>query len=164
MKLSEALVQVALKEVGVTEVNGTNCGPRVDEYKASTWLNPKVGWPWCAAYVCWCFREALVLAGIKETKTFKRPRTAGAWDFENWSREQDESTHTKKPHKGDIQAGDILIFTFSHIGIALSSPDKNGNVKTVEGNSNKSGSREGGGVFKLIRNVSKIRSRIRLQI
>lgn len=164
MKLSEALVQVALKEVGVTEVNGTNCGPRVDEYKASTWLNPKVGWPWCAAYVCWCFREALVLAGIKETKTFKRPRTAGAWDFENWSREQDESTHTKKPHKSDIQAGDIVIFTFSHIGIALSSPDKNGNVKTVEGNSNKSGSREGGGVFKLIRNVSKIKSRIRLQI
>jgi hypothetical protein len=164
MKLSEALVQVALKEVGVTEVNGTNCGPRVDEFKAATWLNPKVGWPWCAAFVCWCFREALVVAGIKETKTFKRPRTAGAWDFENWSLEQDKSTHTKKPHKGDIQAGDILIFTFSHIGIALSSPDKNGNVKTVEGNSNKSGSREGGGVFKLIRNVSKIRSRIRLQI
>lgn len=164
MKLSEALIQVALKEVGVTEVNGTNCGPRVDEYKASTWLNPKVGWPWCAAFVCWCFREALVVAGIKETKTFKRPRTAGAWDFENWSLEQDESTNTKKPHKGDIQSGDILIFTFSHIGIALSSPDKNGNLRSVEGNTDGAGSREGGAVLKKTRHISKIRSRIRIMV
>lgn len=164
MKLSEALIQVALKEVGVTEVNGTNCGPRVDEYKASTWLNHKVGWPWCAAFVCWCFREALVVAGIKETKTFKRPRTAGAWDFENWSLEQDKSTNTKKPHKGDIQAGDILIFTFSHIGIALSSPDKNGNIKSVEGNTDGAGSREGGAVLKKTRHISKIRSRIRIMV
>lgn len=164
MKLSEALIQVALKEVGVTEVNGTNCGPRVDEFKAATWLNPKVGWPWCAAFVCWCFREALVVAGIKETKTFKRPKTAGAWDFENWSLEQDESTNTKKPHKGDIQAGDILIFTFSHIGIALSSPDKNGNLRSVEGNTDGAGSREGGAVLKKTRHISKIRSRIRIMV
>ena len=156
MKLSEALVQVALKEVGVTEVNGTNCGPRVNEYKAATWLNPKVGWPWCAAFVAFCFREALALSGVKETKTFKRPRTASAYDFENWSMEQDNSTHTKKPHKGDIKAGDIIVFTFSHIGIALSSPDKNGNVRTIEGNSNPKGSRDGGAVGIHIRSLSKI--------
>lgn len=164
MKLSEALVQVALKEVGVTEVNGTNCGPRVNEYKAATWLNPKVGWPWCAAFVAWCFREALVVSGVKETKTFKRPRTASAYDFENWSMEQDNSTHTKKPHKGDIQAGDIVIFTFSHIGIALSSPDKQGNLNVCEGNTDGNGSREGGAVLKKTRHVSKIRSRIRLMV
>jgi hypothetical protein len=105
-----------------------------------------------------------VLAGIKETKTFKRPRTAGAWDFENWSLEQDESTHTKKPHKSDIQAGDIVIFTFSHIGIALSSPDKNGNIKSIEGNTDSAGSREGGAVLKKTRHISKIRSRIRIMV
>lgn len=164
MKLSEALVQIAAKEVGVTEVNGSNCGPRVDEYKAATWLNPKVGWPWCAAFVCWCVREALTLSGVKETKTFKRPRTAGAWDFENWSLAQDNSTNTRKPHKNDIQAGDIVIFTFSHIGIAVSAPDKNGNVRTIEGNSNKAGSREGGAVVIQKRHLSKIRSRIRFTI
>ena len=164
MKLSEALVQVALKEVGVTEVNGTNCGPRVNEYKAATWLNPKVGWPWCAAFVAFCFREALALSGVKETKTFKRPRTASAYDFENWSMEQDNSTHTKKPHKGDIKAGDIIVFTFSHIGIALSSPDKNGNVRTIEGNTDGAGSREGGAVLRKTRHMSKIRSRIRIMV
>lgn len=162
MKLSEAIVQIAIKEVGVTEVNGTNCGPRVDEYKAATWLNPKVGWPWCAAFVCWCFREALALSGVKETKTFKRPRTAGAWDFENWSLAQDSTTNTRKPHKNDILAGDIVIFKFSHIGIAISAPDKNGNVVCIEGNTDGAGSREGGAVLRKTRHVSKIRSRIRI--
>jgi hypothetical protein len=164
MKLSEAIVQIATEEIGVTEVNGTNCGPRVDEYKAATWLNPKLGWPWCAAFVCWCFREALALSGVKETKTFKRPRTAGAWDFENWSLAQDDTTNTRKPHKNDIQAGDIVIFTFSHIGIAISAPDKNGNIKIIEGNSNKAGSREGGSVVVQKRHFSKIRSRIRFTV
>lgn len=164
MKLSEALVQIAAKEVGVKEFNGTNCGPRVDEYKASTWLDARMGWPWCAAFVCWCVREAMVLAGVKETQTFQRPRTAGAWDFENWSMRQDGSTHTKKPHRGDILPGDIVIFSFSHIGIATSSPDKNGNVRTIEGNTDGAGSREGGAVLRKTRHVSKIRSRIRFTV
>lgn len=162
--LPEALVKVARAEIGTSEVNGTNCGPRVDEYKAATWLNPKVGWPWCAAFVCWCVREALAATGMKETKTFKRPRTAGAWDFENWSLAQDKSTWTRKPHKNDIQAGDIVIFKFSHIGIATSAPDKSGNVKTIEGNTDGAGSREGGAVLAKVRHVSKIRSRIRFTV
>jgi len=116
----------------------------------------------CAAFVCWCFREALILSGVKETKTFKRPRTAGAWDFENWSLAQDSTTNTRKPHKNDILAGDIVIFKFSHIGIAISAPDKNGNVVCIEGNTDGAGSREGGAVLRKTRHVSKIRSRIRL--
>lgn len=164
MKLSEAIVEIAKKEIGVTEINGSNCGPRVNEYKAATWLPANKGWPWCAAFVCWCVREALTLTGIKETKTFKRPRTAGAWDFENWSKDQDNSTNTKKPHRGDIQSGDIVIFTFSHIGIATSAPDKNGNVRTIEGNTDGAGSREGGAVLAKTRHISKIRSRIRFTI
>lgn len=163
-KLPTALVTAALAEVGVAEVGGTNCGPIVDTYKAATWLDPKKGWPWCAAFVCWCVREAMNAAGIKETKTFKRPRTAGAWDFENWSLAQDDSTSTKKPHRGDIQRGDIIVFKFSHIGIALSAPDKKGNVQTVEGNTDGAGSREGGAVLKKTRNVSQIRSRIRFTV
>jgi hypothetical protein len=59
MKLSQKLVDLAKKEIGVEEVNGSNCGPRVDEYKAATWLNPKKGWPWCAAFICWLFREGM---------------------------------------------------------------------------------------------------------
>jgi hypothetical protein len=158
------IVRIAKAEVGVREVANTNCGERVDEYKAATWLNPKKGWAWCAAFVCWVVREAMASAGVKQTKTFKRPRTAGAWDFENWSLQQDKTTNTKKPHGGDILPGDIVVFTFSHIGIAVSSPNGNGIVKVVEGNTDTVGSREGGGVYLKSRHISKIRSRIRFTI
>ena len=163
-QLPAHIVRLATAEIGVTEVNGTNTGPRVDEYKAATWLDPKKGWPWCAAFVCWVVREAMTAAEIKETKTFRRPRTAGAWDLENWSRAQDATTWTRKPHRGDIEPGDIVVFTFSHVGFAVSRPDKKGYVFTVEGNTDSSGSREGGGVFRKRRHVSQIRSRIRFRI
>ncbi len=157
-------LKIAQAEIGVEEVNGSNCGPRVNQYKASTWLPADKPWPWCAAFVCWCVREAMKASSIHETPTFKRPRTAGAWDFENWSRAQDSTTWTRKPHRGDILPGDIVIFRFSHIGIALTAPDKNNNILTVEGNTDKAGSREGGGVYRKSRNLSSIRSRIRFRL
>jgi hypothetical protein len=57
-----------------------------------------------------------------------------------------------------------VVFTFSHIGIAVSPPDEDGNVATVEGNTDAAGSREGGGVYRKSRHVSKIRSRIRFNV
>jgi cell wall-associated NlpC family hydrolase len=162
--LQQYIVSVATAEVGTEEVDGSNCGPRVNEYKAATWLDPRHSWPWCAAFVCWVVREALHLAKVPETATFKRPRTAGAWDLERWSLEQDATTNTKKPHRGDIQPGDIVIFKFSHVGFAVGKPDANGYVLTVEGNTDGQGSREGGAVLRKRRHVSQIRSRIRFTV
>jgi len=162
--LAHKIVELAAKEVGVEEIDGTNCGPRVNQYKAATNLPPDEPWPWCAAFVCWLVREAMAATGIKETARFKRPRTAGAWAFENWSLSQDATTQTRKPHRGDIQPGDIVVFTFSHIGIAVGEPDAEGYVATIEGNTDAAGSREGGGVFRKRRKLSAIRSRIRFTI
>ena len=157
---AEKLVALARKEVGVEEVNGTNCGPRVNEYKAATWLDSTKSWPWCAAFICWLFREAM-----KDGKySFERPKTAGAYDFENWCREQDTTVLLKKPHNGDIKPGDIVIFNFSHIGLAIGTPDSSGFVKTIEGNTDGVGSREGGAVLEKRRKISSIRSRIRVVI
>jgi hypothetical protein len=164
MKLSDALVKIALDEVGTEEIDGTNCGPRVNEYKAATNLPPKESWPWCAAFVCWCVRAAMRAANVVETVGFKRPTTAGAWDFENWSKRQDQTTQTKREPGNDIKAGDIVIFRFSHIGIAVSSPDYNGYVETVEGNTDGQGSREGGAVLRKQRHVSKVKTRIRFMV
>ena len=162
MKLAQRLVELAKKEVGVEEIGGTNCGPRVNEYKAATWLPPDQAWPWCAAFIDWLVMTAMAESGQKYT--FERPRTAGAWDLENWSMKQDGSTWTKlNPQAGDIAPGDIVIFTFSHVGLAIGTPAK-GVVETVEGNSNAQGSREGGGVWKQTPKLSKIRSRIRFTV
>ena len=157
--IPEKMVSLAREEIGVSEVDGTNCGPRVDDYKAATWLDADKGWPWCAAFICWLLREAIE----GEEMSFKRPRTAGAWDFENWAKQ--ESTHgieLRKPTNEDIKAGDIVIFTFSHIAIAVKDVDSSGYVVTIEGNTNGAGSREGGSVLEKKRHVSKIRSRIRI--
>ncbi len=163
MKLAAELVKLALKEVGTEEIDGTNCGPRVNAYKAATNLDPTESWPWCAAFICWLVREALASTGVPQTATFKRPTTAGAWAFESWSRNQDNTTNTKKPHDGDIKPGDIVIFSFSHIGIAISEPQL-GHIETVEGNTDTAGSREGGGVYRKTRKLSQIRSRIRFTV
>jgi cell wall-associated NlpC family hydrolase len=158
LSFASKLIALAKKEIGVEEVDGTNCGPRVNEYKSATWLDSTKSWPWCAAFICWLFREV-----IKDDKyPFKRPQTAGAYDFENWCKQQPSGVELKKPHKGDIEPGDIVIFNFSHIGLAIGYPDSDGYIKTIEGNTDGAGSREGGAVLEKRRKISSIRSRIRV--
>ena len=165
-KLSDLILSVAAPEVGVEEKpRGSNRGPRVDEYQAATWLKREDWGAWCASFACWVVMIAMqrgAEAGCKYT--FKRPRTAGAFDLEDWSLEQDGSTRTRRRPGTDIQPGDLLIFDFSHCGFATSAPDKNGNVKTIEGNTNPAGGREGYAVLRKTRNVSTIRSRIRFTV
>jgi hypothetical protein len=157
--IGEKMVSLAREEIGVSEVDGSNCGPRVDEYKAATWLDADKGWPWCAAFICWLIREAIE----GEDTRFKRPRTAGAWDFENWAKQESTNgVELRKPTNEDIKVGDIVVFTFSHIGLAVKDADSSGYVVTIEGNTNGAGSREGGSVLEKKRHVSKIRSRIRI--
>tara|TARA_Y100000310_G_scaffold220025_1_gene221472 strand:+ start:293 stop:907 length:615 start_codon:yes stop_codon:yes gene_type:complete len=155
--IPEKMVALAHEEIGVSEVDGSNCGPIVDQYKAATWLDPSKGWPWCAAFICWLVKEAIK----GEEVVFTRPETAGAWDFENWANKQ-KGVELRKPTNHDIKAGDIVVFTFSHIGLAVKDADLSGYVTTIEGNTNGEGSREGGAVLEKRRHVSKIRSRIRI--
>ena len=157
--ISEKMVSFAREEIGVSEGDGSNCGPRVDEYKAATWLDADKGWPWWAAFICWLVREAIEGEDVK----FKRPKTAGAWDFENWAKQHSTNgVELRKPTNEDIKTGDIVVFTFSHIGLAVKDADSSGYVVTIEGNTNGAGSREGGSVLEKKRHVSKIRSRIRI--
>lgn len=163
MTLATKLVELAENEVGIEEVDGTNCGPRVNQYKSATNLPAAESWPWCAAFICWLVREAMNELGIAETATFKRPTTAGAWDFENWSKRQDNTTLTRRSFGSDVRPGDIVIFTFSHIGLAVGTA-REGHVQIIEGNTDKQGSREGGGVFVKTRPLSKIKATIRFTI
>ena len=157
MKLADKLVSLALHEIGVEEVDGANCGVRVDQYKSATNLPPHESWPWCAAFVCWLVREAIRTDG---PYTFARPPTAGAWDLENWSKKQDGSTHTLRNPGNDIKAGDIVIFKFSHVGLCVRGAEA-GRIRTVEGNTDSAGSREGGGVFQKSRSLDSVKTRIR---
>ena len=148
------MVRVARDEVGVRESpRNSNRGKRVREYQAATWLEG-TGWAWCAAFVCWVCREAGMTADW-------RPQTAGAWDFERWARKCPRARLVKPAHKELMRAGDIVVFVESHIGIAADDQDGS-EVRTIEGNTDASGSREGGGVYARTRRVSEIRSFIRI--
>lgn len=167
--IAQEIARTAKGEIGNEEMNGTNTGPQIQKYFLADSYDPNGskpgddGYAWCAAFVCWVIREALAKVGAKETQGFKRPTTPGAWAMENWSLAQDATTWTRKPHRGDITAGDIVVFRFSHVGFAVSAPDKGGYLTTVEGNTDTKGSREGGGVFQKRRHISEIRSRIRFR-
>lgn len=162
--IQQAIVEICTEELGTHEIEATNCGPRVNEYKAATNLKPDENWPWCAAFVCWVVREAANRAGVKFTETFRRPTTASAFALELWSMTQDKSTNTKAKPGRDIKAGDIIVFKFSHCGFAASSPDANGFFYAYEGNTNDAGSRDGGSVLKKMRHISKVRCRIRFTV
>lgn len=161
MSLNQFIVSVAMNEVGVRE-EGTNVGKRVNEYKACCkGLNPNVPWYWCAAFVCWVIKTAMVASGGKFT--FKPPTTAAAYGFDEWSLAQDNSTKTYRKHPGS-PVGIFSLKSTSHCGIAISAPDKNGYFRTIEGNTNGSGSRNGDGVYAKKRHVSDVRDFIEFKV
>jgi hypothetical protein len=159
-KLPSKIVALSRAEVGTREVGNTNCGIRVNEYKSATKLPPKESWPWCAAFVDWCIMQAMTTGG---PYTFERPTTAGAWALEDWAMNQDQSTWTRRDPGDDLEPGDIVIFKFSHCGFAVDYP-KDGYVGTIEGNTDASGSRDGGGVWTKFRKLTQIKTRIRFTV
>lgn len=164
MKLSERMVQIALAEVGVSEKpRGSNRGPRVNQYQCATDLDRALWGAWCAAFVCWVMLQAMA-AEPGQRYTFKRMTTAAVRLIKTWSLRQDDSTRTRDEPGLDIQPGDIVIYRFSHTGIAVTAPDTNGFVQVVEGNTNKDGGREGWLVCKQTRKCSAIKTRIRITV
>jgi hypothetical protein len=58
MTYRERALQIAISQIGVCEHPAdSNSGDKVRQYQAATALGG-TGWPWCAAFVNWCFREA----------------------------------------------------------------------------------------------------------
>lgn len=149
------LVNVARGEVGVVETS-ENQGPGIQKYWTATTYpggyNDRQ--PWCAAFVSWCVRQS----GIFSEED--RPKSAAAFKgggFEAWAKSK-PSVVAFSMGSRSIKAGDLVIFSFSHIGIATSDSDINGNFRTIEGNTNAAGSREGNGVWEKSRNISVVRS------
>lgn len=163
----ETLAKIAESQVGVVEVGGNNRGPQIQAYQSATWL-AGTGWKWCAAFVCWVVWQALQKTGITPDE-WKRPRTAGAWDLEEWA-------WGNKPHARNLKwtcfkstpttpprRGDICTFTWAHVGIVTGYDPKTKLVYTVEGNAGASDTSDSSadGVKAKKQHVTKIRRLIR---
>lgn len=154
------LADIAARYLGTQEIpRGSNCGPMVDRFKAATDLPSHSDWAWCAAFVSFCVQEF----SQKHPDLSKlEPRLAGAWAFEDWARKNGALIFNCFDEVHKPQAGDIVTFTFSHIGIVAQLLE--GGVSTIEGNSNDQGSREGYEVCRRVRRLSVCRKFIRLPI
>ncbi len=168
--MTSLLVDIAAAQVGVREEGGNNCGAKVREFQKATDLKPGA-WPWCAAFVDWCLREWLAkptaiswLNLQASTPEEWRPKTALAYGFLAWAKSRPKTTLIL-PEDVRAQAGDIVVFDFSHVGIVEYDTGA-GQLLTLEGNTNGRGDRDsetGDGVWRKTRPKSIARNFIRLR-
>jgi hypothetical protein len=129
----------------------------VDEYLRSVGLDPTRGsYAWCASFVFFCFsRAALTVATVNPCV-----RTAGV--MAHWRRAPaaarvaiDEVLATP----GAIRPGTVFVVSHGegkgHTGLV--ERVSGSSIHTIEGNTNRAGSREGDGVYRKIRPLAQIR-------
>lgn len=154
----DEIIDIAATQVGVFETS-QNHGVGIEKYWSacdySEGYNDRA--PYCAAFVTWVIREA----GIFSEKD--RPKTAAAFGYLEWG---DETKGTKVTrHPKSVKKGDITVLEISHVGIATSDSDANGNYTSIEANTSsgvKGSQRDGGGVYRRTRNVSILRGTVTL--
>jgi putative peptidoglycan binding protein/CHAP domain-containing protein len=143
-------VEQARQEIGVMEdPPGSNRGRRVDEYLRAVGLEPTAGsFPWCAAFVYFCFETASLGQGRRNPLV----KTGGV--LEHWNRAALAGAHriTTKDAAARpelIRPGQIFVIGFGriagHTGVIRGV--QGGKLVTIEGNTNVVGGREGIGVF-----------------
>jgi hypothetical protein len=133
----------------------SNSGPEVTQYLARTGLGP--GYSWCCAFVYYCMDEAAKQLGRANPMV----KTAGCLD--HWTKSLARGA-TRIAYKdaidnpGLIRAGMIFIKSsgggLGHTGFV--EKVEGGMLHTIEGNTDGSGTREGGGVYRLKRPVSYV--------
>jgi hypothetical protein len=156
--LLELVLAVAAEEESrkVREVpRNSNRGPAVEGYLARTGLGP--GFAWCCAFVYWCFDEAAKHANLPNPMV----KTAGCID--HWTRAPRRGARRLVARAAVDDPGLVrpgMVFIMDHGGGAghtgLVETVTGGLVTTVEGNTDASGTREGGGVYRLRRKVNSI--------
>jgi hypothetical protein len=147
--LLEAL-QVAASQVGVLEEPpGSNRGPQVDEYITTIGLDPAGQHPWCAAFVYFCFNEAAKMRNVPN------PAIKTASVLDHWNKAGRRGvprllTMEAVNNPALVKSGMIFVISAGggkgHTGLVEAVTG--GKLKTVEGNTNDGGSREGIGVFR----------------
>lgn len=155
--LASVLTIAAAEEAkGVREVpRNSNRGPEVDAYLKRVGLGG--GYAWCCAFTYWCFDEAARAAGRSNPMV----RTAGCLD--HWSRAERAGGRRIVAAQAVadpelVEPGMVFIMDFGggagHTGFVEAV--NGGFITTIEGNTDASKTREGGGVYRLSRKIADI--------
>jgi hypothetical protein len=132
---------------------GSNKGPEVSKFLASTGLGP--GFPWCMAFVYYIFDELCKKLGSSNPL----PKTAGVMN--HWAKAPSENKIDIQDAKNKIslvRPGQIFIMGrpgkgLGHTGIVVSVDEKARTFTTLEGNTNDQQSGEGDRVGKNVRKI-----------
>lgn len=141
------LVDTYTSQVGVREATGKNDGKQVEAYLKSVKLGK--GYAWCAAFIRWCFDHCGIKTNIN-AMALSTHRPAHLVYF--------KGKKIREPIASDV--GTLYYPKLGRIGHTFFF-DKEINSKicrTVEGNTNAAGSREGDGVYVKYRSYKAIYS------
>lgn len=146
--LARRALAIAVAEINTMEQPiGSNSGPRVNQYLASTGTAP--GNFWCMAFVHFCFMSAAQAMGVANPF----PRTAGVLAAWNAAPTMRITKSTALANLARVGPGAVFIIDygngFGHTGIVESNTA--GALVTIEGNTDPAGSGNGIGVFRLNR-------------
>jgi CHAP domain len=154
----ERVISIAAHEAArpVREVpSNSNRGPEVEAYQRRADSHP--GLSWCCSFVYWCFDEAAIALSRRNPMV----KTAGCLD--HWQRALAAGA-TRIPRARAVADPSRIvpgmIFVMDHGGglghTGLVSQVNGGLLTTIEGNTDASKTREGGGVYRLTRKVAEI--------
>lgn len=158
-ELAKNAVQIAAAQEAANvreDPPGSNRGVMVDRYVRSVGLEPSGQYPWCAAFVYWCFNQ------VNPTSN---PVTKTASVMDHW-RMAANNARAKRLLVADcvadpslVRPGMIFILATGagsgHTGLIEQVEAQY--LTTIEGNTNEGGSREGIGVFRRTsRKISQI--------
>lgn len=148
--LAEVAVQIALSYDGVREQGGNNLGPEVWMFQKSIGLEP--GDPWCAAFVCFCIKEAAKHLGVKPKFEY------GGSAYKLWTRNL--ALALTAPGENCVFLIDHGLSKTGHrIGhagfVVAQNQSHSETLETMEGNTNAAGSRDGDGAYHKSREVAE---------
>lgn len=133
----------------------SNRGPEVDEYLRRA--GASLGLAWCCAFIYHCFDEAALAQGRPNPMV----KTAGCLD--HWNRAPSKGAIrilARDAHADPalVKVGMVFIMDYGgglgHTGLIESTAG--GMLTTIEGNTDASKTREGGGVYRLTRKVGEV--------
>lgn len=159
---ADALLARVLQIAGAEEARqvrevppNSNRGPDVEAYLRRTGVAP--GLAWCCAFVYWCFDEAALGLG-RANPMFKTAGCLAHWNGapSMGARRLMRSQAVADPAR--VQPGMVFIMDFGggagHTG--LIERVAGGHIATIEGNTDASKTREGGGVYRLMRKLADV--------
>lgn len=149
-------IAAAEEQKGVREVPvNSNRGPEVDAYARRAGV--PLGLAWCCSFVYWCFDEA-AKASARANPMFKTAGCLAHWNNAGRHGARCIAAADAVANPSVVQPGMVFVMDYGrglgHTGLVESVGG--GYISTIEGNTDASKTREGGGVYRLARKIVSV--------